>query len=135
VYEVIFKIRHRSCPFNMISVKYPNAVISSWCNERVDVFDVKGKTEDVMGVLKGVQGLVYAVGGKVKHRSYDGTTGRVLAVSWGKNCTCHRIMKNAKAIEIDRLIQRHFCVNIYPTVYRDGYEQYRIMGSELCSLW
>jgi len=119
----------------MISVKYPNAVISSWCNERVDVFDVKGKTEDVMGVLKGVQGLVYAVGEKVKHRSYDGTTGRVLAVSWGKNCTCHRIMKNAKAIEIDRLIQRHFCVNIYPTVYRDGYEQYRIMGSELCSLW
>jgi len=85
LYEVIFKIRHERCPFNMVSEKYPAAVISSWCNEKVDVYDVRGETDDVIGVLKDIQRLVQTAGGRVKHRAHNRNTGRIISVSWGKN--------------------------------------------------
>jgi len=39
-------------------------------------------------------------------------------------------MKSARAVEIDRVIRKHFCINIYPTIHHDGLEQYRILAFE-----
>lgn len=104
----------------------------------MDVFDVRGRPEEVAGVMRAPRGLVLDVGGCVRHRSFDGDTGRVLAVASGVDCTCHRVMRKARIMAVDECVQKHFCFSGNPITYCEGWEHHRVLafdGSQLKKLF
>jgi predicted DNA binding protein len=117
-FEVGFKLKH-DCPFNRISSRYPEVVLSWWTNFDQDVLEAAGwDQKDAGDYRRALKKSIREMGG---HVSRSETTGSEchLVVSWDgtkwKNSASRTFVKNN-------------CLVLQPTVHTDGWEWYRVIA-------
>lgn len=119
IHEVSFKLQHE-CPFNELSRRHPELVVSHWCNYSKDVLEI---TYDDFAVFQDLQreldGIASSLGVKVIRKSFTGKNVQLVV----QHCGCVRI-----PVEISSIIERHNCFELQPTLYREGWEWYRILA-------
>ncbi|ADD07629.1 HTH-10 family transcription regulator (plasmid) [Natrialba magadii ATCC 43099] len=112
MYEVSFKLRHE-CPYRGLSEQFPGVSIREWYLQDCQVLEITASDASDDELLKQIDAL-----GTVLHTTADGSDLHVIVQS----CAC--------PIEesIIRRFERHNCVHLPPTVYRNGWEHYSVIG-------
>ena len=111
MYEVSFKLRHE-CPYRDLSERFPGVSIREWYLQDCQVLELTAPdAEDPL--LEAIDEL-----GTVLHTSIDGSTLHVIVQS----CAC------PLEESIIQRFERHNCVHLPPTVYRNGWEHYSVIG-------
>lgn len=112
MYEVSFKLRHE-CPYRGISERFPGVSIREWYLQDCQVLELTAPDADDDELLEEIDAL-----GTVLHTSIDGSDLHVIVQS----CAC------SLEESIVRTFERHNCVHLPPTVYRNGWEHYTVIG-------
>jgi predicted DNA binding protein len=119
LYELSFKLQH-DCPFNELSKKHPTAVIAHWCNYGKDVleitYDDASLVQDIQNDLQEMQRQL----GVCPIRKGSTSSNVQLVV---QDCGCGKIKS-----EISPIIEKYNCLEMMPTIYRDGWEWYRVIA-------
>ncbi|WIV66088.1 helix-turn-helix domain-containing protein [Natrialbaceae archaeon AArc-T1-2] len=112
MYEVSFKLRHE-CPYRGLSERFPGVSIREWFLQDCQILEITAPDVDDDELLEAIDEL-----GTALHTSVDGSDLHVIVQS----CAC--------SIEesIVRTFERHNCVHLPPTVYRNGWEHYTVIG-------
>ena len=112
MYEVSFKLRHE-CPYREVSEQFPGMSIREWYLQDCQILDITALDAADDELLEEIDEL-----GTVLHTSIDGSDLNAIVQS----CSC--------PIEesIVRKFERHNCVHLPPTVYRNGWEHYSVIG-------
>ena len=112
MYEVSFKLRHE-CPYRGLSERYPGVSIREWHLQDCQVLEITVPNVEDDALLEEIDRL-----GTVLHTAEHGSTLHTIVQS----CAC--------SIEesIVRTFERHNCVHLPPTVYRNGWEHYTVIG-------
>lgn len=119
LYEIEFRAQH-DCPWNDLSRKYPKAVMAQWCNNKKDVIEITCDDIDLFNSLtKGAEKIEKALGVKVIRRAFSGSGAQMVT----EHCGC-RLIKSS----ISKHLEKFNCMKIEPTIYREGWEWYRIIA-------
>ncbi|WP_227357648.1 helix-turn-helix domain-containing protein [Haladaptatus salinisoli] len=112
MYETSFKIRHE-CPYREFSERFPDVTIREWHHHDCQVLELSSTTAPSEDLLEEIQHI-----GDVLHSTTDDDGLYVVAQS----CKC--------PIEdsIIKRFQNHSCVYTPPTIYRQGWEHYTVIG-------
>ncbi|MDQ2051749.1 helix-turn-helix domain-containing protein [Natronolimnohabitans sp. A-GB9] len=112
MYEVSFKLRHE-CPYRGLSERFPAVSIREWYLQDCQILELTAPEAGDDELLEEIDEL-----GSVLHTTIDGSDLHVIVQS----CAC--------PIEesIIRRFERHNCVHLPPTVYRNGWEHYSAIG-------
>ncbi len=112
MYEMSFKLRHE-CPYRGLSERFPGVSIREWYLRDCQVLEITAPDAADDDLLEEIDEL-----GTALHTSIDGSGLNVIVQS----CSC--------PIEesIVRRFERHNCVHLPPTVYRNGWEHYSAIG-------
>ncbi len=117
-YEIGFRLQH-DCPFNDLSRQFPSAVISHWCNYDNDVLEVSCNDPSLFEELdKGIDKLTQEAGVKVVRRVFTKPNQQLVT----QHCGCNHYRSTTPAIE------KNHCLELQPTIYRGGWEWYRIIA-------
>jgi len=118
VYEISFKFQH-DCPFNNLSKKYPSVMFAAWCNYSSEFMEIKCNELELFNQLQlELRGWAETRGSRILHSSFDDKGGLILAMT----CACDRRGSPTTVIEDNN------CLQIDPTTYFEGWENYRIIG-------
>jgi predicted DNA binding protein len=119
LFEIDFRAQH-DCPYNDLSRANPRAVIAHWCNFKRDVLEIKcDDVELFQRIQYDVSQLARSLGGKILRKGFSANNVQLVI----RNCGCANI-KNS----ITRTLQDHNCLEIQPTIYKDGWEWYRAIS-------
>jgi predicted DNA binding protein len=112
MYEVSFKLRHE-CPYREVSEQFPGMSIRDWYLQDCQVLEITAPDTADDELLEEIDEL-----GTILHTSISGSDLNAIVQS----CSC--------PIEesIVRKFERHNCVHLPPTVYRNGWEHYSVIG-------
>ena len=117
-FEAGFKLQH-DCPLTRFTQKYPTAVIHWWCNYNIDIIDVSPKSSGRTREFdQDFHRLIRDLGGKQVRRT--ATDSGLQAVV---HCSCL-----SSRDSVAWLIERHRCLEVYPAVYTQGWEWYRLIA-------
>jgi predicted DNA binding protein len=116
LYEIGFKIQH-DCPYNDLSRRHPEALIAIWCNWQKHVMEIHCKDLDLFqSIQEDLKNHESSLGGQIVRKAFSETNVQLVLQS----CGCDS--KN----NITQLLDEHNCLEIQPTIYTGGWEQYRI---------
>lgn len=112
MYEASFKLRHE-CPYREFSERFPDITIREWHHYDCQVLELSSTTAPSEELLEEIRHI-----GEVLHSTIDDDGVYVVAQS----CKC--------PIEdsIIKGFQAHNCVYTPPTIYRQGWEHYTVIG-------
>jgi predicted DNA binding protein len=117
-YELGIKLQH-DCPFNDLSKKFPSVVFSHWCNNASDILEI---SYDRLELYDAVQGELADLAAKLAVRITKKVftdTNQQLFIG---HCGCDHYKS------VDPTIERNHCLELQPTIYREGWEWYRVIA-------
>jgi len=117
LYEVTFRLKH-DCPYNGLSEQYPEAVFSHWCNNESDVLEIVSEPEAVRAIQRNVLEVTHKLGVKVQRKVVSKANQQLIVA----HCGCNHYWSTCPTIE------RNNCLELQPTIYRDGWEWYRVIS-------
>lgn len=109
--EVSFKLRHE-CPYRDLSEQFPDVSIREWYLQDCQILEVTAPDGTDGSLLDELQSL-----GTILHTTTDGPDLHVIVQS----CAC------SLEESIVQTFERHNCVHLPPTLYRDGWEHYTVI--------
>ncbi len=119
IYEISFKLQH-DCPYNDLSREFPELVVSHWCNNERDVLEISC---DDMSTFQSLQKELHYIeqklGVKILRKTF--TSNNIQLVL--QTCRCDKIK-----YKVSTVIERYNCLEMEPTIYRDGWEWYRVIA-------
>lgn len=116
MYEARFRLKH-DCAYRDLSERFPEATVREWYHSDCQVLEVTAPDADGVSdasVVEAVEGL-----GDVLHVG-DGDGVHVVAQSC--ECSANRTVVDAAG--------ENGCIHVPPTVYREGWEVYTVVGFE-----
>ncbi|MGH9918178.1 MAG: hypothetical protein ACRD6W_04815, partial [Nitrososphaerales archaeon] len=117
-YDLSFRLKH-DCPFNDLSKRYPEAVISHWCNNETDILELSSDDPQVYERLQNdFIAFVESLGVHIERRIATESNQQLVITS----CVCTHYKSTT------RVIQGSNCMDLQPIVYRDGWEWYRAIA-------
>lgn len=116
VLHVVVRFRH-DCPFSRISAKYPDVPFTQWCNNRVEVLEVR--TDDPARAAALREDLA-ALDAQGYHPVASGDDTSHIVMTCGHPTTG----------TVEDRIQQHGCLVLQPIHYHGGWEQYRVVVFE-----
>jgi predicted DNA binding protein len=117
--EVRMKLEH-DCPYTRFTKELPQVETLHWCSRESDVLEVTGPPGlDPSRLDAALDRLLRQLGAKAARRVPLGSRGRLIVQK--HNYSSMRQNVNAT-------IEEQNCMEVQPTVYRDGYEWYRILA-------
>jgi predicted DNA binding protein len=119
LYETKLRLEH-DCPYTAFSKKLPSVIVQHWCSMDSDVLQFSG-VDAVAAPLfrREMASLQKRLGSKfVREVSVDPATRIVV----------QRHSYSAMKPNVSAVVGSHNCLEVQPTVYRDGYEWYRILA-------
>ncbi len=120
LYEIGFKLQH-DCPFNDLSRKYPRAVIALWCNNKKDVLEITCDEIDLFQRIQAdMDSFEKELGVKVLRKSFSSTNAQLVI----QTCSCHL----QPTPSICSVIEKHNSMEVQPTIYKEGWEWYRVIA-------
>lgn len=118
LYEVRFKLEH-DCPYTRFTKANPSVEVQHWCSRESDVLEFTHAGLGRQTVASRLRTLEKDLGSKqVRRVSLGGS--RTLVV----NKHSYSSMRQ----NINAVIEAHNCMEVQPTVYREGYEWYRVLA-------
>ena len=117
--EVRVKLEH-DCPYTRFTKALPQVEMLHWCSRESDVLEITQApgvdSERLDSVLRR---LLKELDAKAARRVPIGTRGRLIVQKHN-----YSSMKQ----NVNAVIEAHNCMEVQPTVYRDGFEWYRILA-------
>ncbi len=132
MYELMYKIRHRNCPYNEISIKHPDAKIWHWCNSRTDFFEIRGN--EARAAAQELKRFVRRVDRRLSLETHVGRAGGGLVLMASTRCPCYHLLARANSPIIDFQIDRFHCASIGPMIHQGGWEYHRIAAPKAIEL-
>lgn len=118
LFEVRFRLEH-DCPYTRFTKANPSVKVQHWCSRESDVFEFAHPSVGRGDIEQRLQALEQDLGSKYVRR-VDLGNGRTLVV---QKHSYTSMKQNVNAV-----IEEHNCMEVQPTVYRDGYEWYRVLA-------
>lgn len=119
MFEVSFRAKHE-CPYLEFSMKHPEVRVLEWCNLRIDVLEVAcPDIETFNRIGPDLQRLLSWKGGKVLKKNFFERNLQIIV----KTCRDSKIKTS-----ISGILERYSCLDIPPIVYREGWEEHRVIG-------
>lgn len=110
------RFRH-DCPFNRIAVRYPATRIAHWFNLNTEYIEVTGAAPEELADIRRRLHRIRRRGTKVETFPTErgGTVGFAVRSRTGDSPI------------VDRILDRHSAIILPPVLYRNGWEEYRIL--------
>ena len=118
--EVRIKLEH-DCPYTRFTKALPQVETLHWCSRESDVLEITAPGGDRSELEAGLDRLLKELGAKAVRRVPLGQKGTLIV----QKHSYSSMEKNVNAV-----IEEHNCMEVQPTVYKGGYEWYRIMAFE-----
>ena len=116
--EVRIRLQH-DCPYTRFTKSLPQAEVLHWCSRESDVLEVTSPGLGLPALDAGVDLLLKELDAKAVRRVPLGTKGRLIVQKHS-----YATMKQ----NVNAVIEEHNCMEVQPTVYRGGFEWYRIIA-------
>ena len=117
--EVRAKLEH-DCPYTRFTKALPQAEMFHWCSRESDVLEVAAPPDlDLSKLDLALDRLLKELGAKAVRRFPMGSKGRLIVQKHN-----YSSMKQ----NVNATIERYNCMEVQPTLYRDGFEWYRIIA-------
>lgn len=116
--EVRIRLEH-DCPYTRFTKAFPQVEMLHWCSRESDVLEITPSNADPAALDAGVDRLLRELGAKEVRRIPVGTKGRVVV----QKHSYSSMRQNVNAV-----IEEHNCMEVQPTVYKGGFEWYRILA-------
>ena len=113
LYDARIQVVH-DCPYSILTRKYPEATIAMWCNMHSHVFELSAPSEEVLKLVEKELGNLGTKQATVR----EGSLLRMIT----KDCDCKPGVAN--------IIEEEGLWHEEPVVYRQGWENYHIVGHE-----
>jgi predicted DNA binding protein len=117
VHEISFRLKHQ-CPFGKLSEQFPNVTLSNWCNFAMEVLEYQAKDPELAARIQSALAALSKRGFKVVGPSVKTGTSRMVLMRCG----------HKRGTSVDEVLEDHGCLVLYPVVYRDGWEHYRVVA-------
>jgi predicted DNA binding protein len=118
-YELTLRLEH-DCPYTKFSESIPKAVTMHWCNNDKDVLEISTPPEITQ------ENLERRIGKLV--RDLNAKIVRNVAINSNLQIMVYLHRSSSMKQNVNAIIERCNCVEIQPTIYRDGSEWYRIIA-------
>ena len=119
MFEVGFKFQH-DCPYTKLTQRFPELVFSHWCNYGRDVMEISfDDFASFQLVQDDIDRYMKELGTKVVRKQFSSSNSQLIVHS----CNCDKLRT-----DVSKLISDHNCVELQPTVYREGWEWYRFLA-------
>ena len=118
LFEVRFRLEH-DCPYTRFTKSNPHVEVQHWCSRESDVleFTHPGLNHDEMEPR--LRSLEQDLDSKYVRKVYVGSS-RTLVVQKHSYASMRQ--------NINVAIEEHNCMEVQPTIYKDGYEWYRVLA-------
>lgn len=117
MHEIAFRLKHR-CPFGKLSEQFPQMTFSNWCNFAMEVLEYQAKDPDLAARIQASLASLSKRGFKVVGPSVKSGASQMVLMRCG----------HKRGTSVDEVLEDHGCLVLYPVVYRDGWEHYRIVA-------
>jgi predicted DNA binding protein len=125
MFELFFRIQHK-CPNNDLSVRFPGARISVWCNSGADILEIEADGfESFEGLQRELDGQCSRLEGRIKGRIISKTYCQDKFQLVARTCMCRR---GEETTSVGPIIERHNFMEVPPTILMSGWEHYRLVG-------
>jgi len=119
VFEIEFRLQH-DCPYNDLSRKYPELLFTDWCNYSKEVLEISFKDlSEFQQVQDDIEQYLNKAGRKVIRKSFTGSNSQLIV----HDCLCSTVGRSVSSV-----LEKHNCLELQPTIYRDGWEWYRMIA-------
>ncbi len=119
LYETVFRLQH-DCPFNDLSRQHPDLLMSTWCNLETDVMEISAEDPAVFDELeKDLKSVEKALKTKILRKSNSNLNVQIVV----QHCGCENV-----PAPVSPVFERNNCLELQPTVYKGGWEHYRIIS-------
>ncbi|MDG6910229.1 MAG: helix-turn-helix domain-containing protein [Nitrososphaerota archaeon] len=116
--EVRIKLQH-DCPYTRFTKALPQAELLHWCSRERDVLEVTSSDADPSELDESLRRLLKELGAKAVREVPLGQKGRLIV---------QRHNYSSMRQNVNAVIEQHNCMEVQPTVYKGGYEWYRIIA-------
>ena len=118
LFEVRFRLEH-DCPYTRFTKANPSVAVQHWCSRESDVLEFAHPRIDQVEMDARLRRLERDLGSKYV-RKVDLGSERTLVVQKHS----YTSMKQ----NVNEVIEEHNCMEVQPTVYKGGYEWYRLLA-------
>src|SRR5271156_133213 len=119
MHEVTLKLEH-NCPYTAFSKRFPEVLVQHWCSIERDVLLFHRTREtDADDLRRGMRQLEADLGSKFT---------RVVSANPSSTVVVQKHLYTSMKSNVNMSIERCDCLEVQPTVYRQGYEWYRILA-------
>jgi len=118
LFEVRFRLEH-DCPYTRFTKSNPHVEVQHWCSRESDVleFTHPGLNQDEMEPRL-----------RVLELDLDSKYTRKVQVGGSRTLVVQKHSYASMRQNINVAIEEHNCMEVQPTVYKDGYEWYRVLA-------
>jgi predicted DNA binding protein len=120
MFEVGFKLEH-DCPYTRLTKASPRMEVQHWCSKESDVFEFSHAGHEKKEVEARLAQLEKELGSKFVRR---------VALGNDRTLVVQRHSYASMKQNVNATIEAHNCMEIQPTVYKEGYEWYRVLAFE-----
>lgn len=107
------------CPYTRFTGALPRVEMLHWCGRENDVLEVKASDPYGSEVDGAVDRLLNDLGAEAARDVRIAEKGRLIVLKHG--CS-------SKKNNVNETIEQHNCVEVQPTIYKDGSEWYRVLA-------
>ena len=118
LFEVRFRLEH-DCPYTRFTKRNPDIEVQHWCSRESDVLEFAHPGLDQPEMEVRLRELEKDLGSEHVRKVAIGKT-RTLVVQKHS----YTSMKQ----NVNEVIEEHNCMEVQPTVYKEGYEWYRLLA-------
>ncbi len=113
-----FRLEH-DCPYTRFTKANPEIEVQHWCSRESDVLELAHPGIDGPEMDRRLRSLENDLGSKFV---------RKLSVSKNRSMIVQKHSYASMKQNVNAVIEEHNCMEVQPTVYRDGYEWYRVLA-------
>lgn len=119
VLEATFRLQH-DCQFNDLSRQHPDLVMSSWCNNEMDVLEITaGSPAELEALTNDLKSMERKLKTRILRKSNSSRNVQLVI----QHCGCENV-----PAPVSPVFERNNCLEIQPAVYREGWEYYRLIA-------
>jgi predicted DNA binding protein len=121
LYEARIRLEH-NCPYTKFSKNAPQIVIQHWCSMESDVLEFSRIRNIQPSLLRREMSRLQA--------SLGSKFVRIISIDPDLKIVIQKHEYRSMKSNINSFIEKYNCMEVQPTVYRDGFEWYRILAFE-----
>ena len=118
LFEVRFRLEH-DCPYTRFTKANPSVEVQHWCSRESDVLEFAHPSLGRGEIELRLRALELDLGSKYV---------RKVALGPRRTLVVQKHSYTSMRQNVNAVIEEHNCMEVQPTVYKDGYEWYRVLA-------